>query len=150
MCAMIMLQYEEARNKELGRFENTTPASDLCNGLVIFRSGYACHPKVHKGTARESYICNQTEICQILLYSVIPRRCILLSVGRLVRRWWAMVLAYQMIMKFPPITEKYIYSALISSSSSVAANSNTKTRIVSTTAMWMGSLLSYALCLESS
>ena len=46
-----------------------------------------------------------------------------------------MVLAYQMIMKFPPITEKYIYSALISSSSSVAANSNTKIQTVSTTAM---------------
>ena len=45
-----------------------------------------------------------------------------------------MASAYQMIMKFPPITEKYIYSALISSSSSVAANSNTKTRIVSITA----------------
>ena len=151
MCAMIMLQYEEARNKELGRFENTTPASEFCDRLVLFRSGYACHSKVHKGAARESYLCNQTKIRQILLHSVIPRRCILLSVGHLVRRWWAMVSAYQMIMKFPPITEKYIYSAVfINSSSSVAVNSNTKTRTVSITVMWMGFLLSFALCVESS
>lgn len=62
MCGMIMRQYEEARNKELGRFENPPPASELHVGLLILRSGYDCHAEVHEGTPCESYICYQAEI----------------------------------------------------------------------------------------
>ena len=57
-------KYEKlkARNKELGRFENPPPASELHVILLILRSGYDCHAEVHKGTPCESYICYQAEI----------------------------------------------------------------------------------------
>ena len=145
-----MLQYEEARNKELGRFENPVPTSGMCIAMVMFRSGYVSHPEMLKGTAREPYICYQAEIGSLCVCSLICRKCIPLSVGLRARKWWAMESVCRMIARYPRIMERHVQSSdMMGSFSFAEASSSTRILTVSITAMSTGPVCFASLCLEN-